>query len=183
MAFCCFAGASLFTNHMGEKGLQVLQLICRKQNTTEFWGEEQPKFLRVVQRNLLFGRPFPTGAISSAACLFPPWEKCPTEDFFFSSGRSVSEGSLYPPRVVFTHERSEGCNWDPRGVKMPEDTLLSEEKKKSKVVSFFTWRMWLSSILEVIPTSSECLILKQPLQPQTASNSLKTASKVFFCLI
>ncbi len=97
--------------------------------------------------------------------------------FFFSSGRSVSEGSLYPPRVVFTHERSEGCNWDPRGVKMPEDTLLSEEKKKSKVVSFFTWRMWLSSILEVIPTSSECLILKQPLQPQTASNSLKTASK------
>ena len=116
-------------------------------------------------------------------CLFPPWENDTTEDFFFSSGRSVSEGSLYPPRVVFTHERSEGCNWDPRGVKMPEDTLLSEEKKKSKVVSFFTWRMWLSSILEVIPTSSECLILKQPLQPQTASNSLKTASKVFFCLI
>ena len=115
--------------------------------------------------------------ISLWKCLFPPWENDTTEDFFFSSGRSVSEGSLYPPRVVFTHERSEGCNWDPRGVKMPEDTLLSEEKKKSKVVSFFTWRMWLSSILEVIPTSSECLILKQPLQPQTASNSLKTASK------
>ena len=27
--------------------------------------------------------------------------------------------------------------------------------------------------------SSECLILKQPLQPQTASNSLKTASTVY----
>ena len=29
-------------------------------------------------------------------CLFPPWKNDVTEDFFFSSGRSVSEGSLYP---------------------------------------------------------------------------------------
>ena len=44
--------------------------------------------------------------------------------FFFSSGRSVSEGSLY----------------------MPEDTLLSEEKKKIQGGIFLPWRMWLSSI-------------------------------------
>ena len=60
-------------------------------------------------------------------CLFPPWENDTTEDFFFSSGRSVSEGSLYPPRVVFTHERSEGGNWDPR------------QDFSSRYLKFFFW--------------------------------------------
>ena len=41
-------------------------------------------------------------------CLFPTWKNGTTEDIFFSSGRSVFRGQPLPPRVVFTHERSEG---------------------------------------------------------------------------
>ena len=36
--------------------------------------------------------------------------------FFFSPQGEVSpRAGFTPPRVVFTHERSEGCNWHPRG--------------------------------------------------------------------
>ena len=132
--------------HVHSKCIKLIRVTCSLSGICKYIHSLRSNFPKVAFGHL-------------DVCLFPPWEKCPTEDFFFSSGRSVSEGSLYPPRVVFTHERSEGCNWDPRGVKMPEDTLLSEEKKKSEVVAFFPWRMWLSSILEVIPTSSECLTI------------------------
>ena len=50
--------------------------------------------------------------------------------FFFLLRQKCFWGQSLPPRVVFTHERSEGSNWDPRGERQPKDTLLSEEKKK-----------------------------------------------------
>ena len=51
-------------------------------------------------------------------CLFPTWKNDVTEDFFFSSGRSVSEGSLYPrgsslrtseARAVIETQGGKGC--------------------------------------------------------------------------
>ena len=35
--------------------------------------------------------------------------------FFFLLRQKCFRGQPLPPRVVFTHERSEGSNWDPRG--------------------------------------------------------------------
>ena len=51
-------------------------------------------------------------------CLFPTWKNDVTEDIFFSSGRSVSEGSLYPrgsslrtseARAVIETQGGKGC--------------------------------------------------------------------------
>ena len=57
-------------------------------------------------------------ALEYNECLFPPWKNDVTEDFFFSSGRSVSEGSLYPrgsslrtseARAVIETQGGKGC--------------------------------------------------------------------------
>ena len=48
-------------------------------------------------------------------CLFPTWKNGTTEDIFFSSGRSVSEGSLYPRGSSLRTSEARAGNWDPRG--------------------------------------------------------------------
>ena len=44
--------------------------------------------------------------------------------YFFLLRQKCFRGQPLPPRVVFTHERSEGCNWDPRGKKNDFSSLF-----------------------------------------------------------
>ena len=81
--------------------------------------------------------------------------------FFFLRGQKCFRGQSLPPRVVFTHERSEGCNWDPRGVNTAQgkDTLLSEETKKyskEHVTSFHVeWMFYIHFSLYSFKTASK----------------------------
>ena len=54
-------------------------------------------------------------AIGRGAMSLSYMEKRCHRGFFFLLRQKCFRGQPLPPRVVFTHERSEGSNWDPRG--------------------------------------------------------------------
>ena len=105
--------AFLYTCENGHKEVVNCSLsCCHVTASTSLPGERL-----IVRGNQKYGNP-EIFKKSFLECLFPPWKNDVTEDFFFSSGRSVSEGSLYPrgsslrtseARAVIETQGGKGC--------------------------------------------------------------------------
>ena len=108
-------------------------------------------------------------------CTFPSSGMKKPKDFFFFSGRSVSEGGTLLPRVGFTAPSVARAIIKTQGSKVtPEDTLLFEKDEKVWGFYHFWCRMVRSfTILHRVPFPFECF------DPKSTQNRSKIGQNRF----